>query len=300
VIGQDPVVKSLTKALESNHLPRAFLFTGPSGCGKTTLARILATRVGCDPRNLLEVDAATNSGIADMRSLLQSLQFQGMGSSSIKFVIVDEAHALSKATWQSLLLAIEEPADHVFWALCTTESDKVPKTIQTRCAKYELKNVPKDMLNEYLVWVAENEGLEVNEDVVWAVAEKAEGSVRQALTYLSAVDGCDTRKEALELMSQQEDLPEVIDMARKLVEGKGLSWKDLVSTVAGLQESGQTAESIRIVTVNYLAAVLLKTSDEKRAVRLLTLLQAFSTPYAQSEKMAPLLLSIGTILFQEQ
>ncbi len=235
-----------------------------------------------------------------MRSLLQSLQFQGMGSSSIKFVIVDEAHALSKATWQSLLLAIEEPADHVFWALCTTESDKVPKTIQTRCAKYELKNVPKDMLNEYLVWVAENEGLEVNEDVVWAVAEKAEGSVRQALTYLSAVDGCDTRKEALELMSQQEDLPEVIDMARKLVEGKGLSWKDLVSTVAGLQESGQTAESIRIVTVNYLAAVLLKTSDEKRAVRLLTLLQAFSTPYAQSEKMAPLLLSIGTILFQEQ
>jgi len=298
VIGQDAVVKSLSKLLAGNSLPHAFLFTGPSGCGKTTLARILAKSVGADERNINELDAATYSGVGEMRNLTQMLTYRGIGESNIKFVIVDECHALSKQTWQSLLISIEEPPEHVYWAFCTTEADKVPQTIKTRCHSYELKPVKKDLLTEYLEYVVESEGLEILPEIIGLVADKAEGGVRQALVYLSAVEGVESRKEAFDLLQRTEELPEIIDFVRKLVDGRGLTWGDCITTLGGLLEAGHAPESIRIVTANYLAAVLMKTKDEKRAVRLLTLLSAFREPYRPNEKAAPLLLSIGEIFFE--
>lgn len=254
--------------------------------------------VGADPKNIVELDAATYSGVGDMRNLTQMLTYEGLGTSNIKFVIVDECHALSKQTWQSLLISIEEPPEHVFWALCTTESDKVPQTIKTRCHAYELKPVPKTLLGEFLEFVRDQENIEVSDDVLQLVAEKAEGSVRQALVYLSAAEGCESRKEAYDLLQQAEEVPEVIDLIRKLVDGRGLSWKEVTSIVSAQLEAGQNPESIRIVLVNYVSAVLMK-ADDKRAVRLLTLLDAFSEPYRPNEKAAPLLLSLGRTLFQE-
>lgn len=117
VIGQDAVVNSLVSLLEGNAVPHAYLFTGPSGVGKTTLARILARMTDCDDANIMEIDAATNSGIDNMRLVTQLAQYRGIGSSPNKFIIIDECHALSKATFQSLLLAIEEPPPHVYLSL---------------------------------------------------------------------------------------------------------------------------------------------------------------------------------------
>lgn len=299
VVGQEAAVKSLQGLLKSSRVPHAFLFTGPSGCGKTTLARILASDLRADPKNIIELDAATNSGVGEMRNLTGMLIYQGLGESNIKFVIVDECHALSKQTWQSLLVSIEEPPEHVYWVLCTTEADKVPQTIKTRCHAYELKPVPKALLGEYLEYVRDKEGLEVSDEVVQLISEKAEGSVRQALVYLSATEGCDSRKEAYDLLQQAEEVPEVIDLVRRLVDGRGLSWKEVTGIVSAQLEAGQNPESIRIVMVNYVSAVLMKTSDEKRVVRLLTLLDAFAEPYRSAEKSAPLLLSIGRIFFEE-
>lgn len=255
--------------------------------------------MGADERNIQELDAATYSGVNEMRALTQMLTYAGIGESPIRCVIVDECHALSKQTWQSLLISIEEPPEHVFWFFCTTEADKVPQTIKTRCHAYELKPVKKDLLEEYLEWVAEQEGIQVPPDVFPLIADKAEGSVRQALVYLSAVSGVESRKEAYELMQQAEETPEVIDFVRKLVDGRGLTWKNCIDVLGGLLESGQSPEGIRIIAVNYISAVLLKTSDERRAVRLLTLLDAFKEPYRPNEKAAPLLLSVGGILFGE-
>lgn len=298
VIGQDSVVKSLIEILGKSE-PHSFLFTGPSGVGKTTLARILAAQVGASPEDIVEIDAATNSGVDDMRAITSMAQYQSFGPSGVRFFIVDECHALSKQTWQSLLLATEEPPPHVYWCFCTTEAEKVPRTIVTRCHTYELKPVPKDLLEAYLEYIARTEkDVEIASEVIPYLADKAEGSVRQALVLLSAARGCESRKEAYELLATVEENPEVIDLVRKIVDGKGIggSWQGITATLSKLQETAN-AESIRIVVVNYLGAALMKTTEGKKVARMLTILEAFAEPYRQSEKFAPLLLSIGRVMY---
>lgn len=293
VVGQDAAVKSLEAVLAEGAVPHAFLFTGPSGVGKTTLARIVARRLGCDKRNVMEIDAATHSGIEDMRAVVSMMQYQALGDSPVRVVIVDECHALSKQTWQAMLKAIEEPPAHAHWCLCTTEADKVPQTILTRCHRYDLKPVKADLLEEYLEIVRDEEGLEVGDDVLAYIADKAEGSVRQALVYLSAVRGCANRKEAHELLAQAMDNPELIDLARRLC-GGGLNWQFVCSVLKGMEYS---PESARLVIVNYVASALLSTKDDKKAAGLLNVLEAFAEPYRQGEKNAPLLLSVGRVLY---
>lgn len=295
VIGQDAVVKSLAKQLSGNSVPHAYLFTGPSGVGKTTLARILAKQSDCDDQNILEVDAATNSGVDNMRTVTQMAQYRGIGTRPNKFIIVDEAHALSRATFQSLLLSIEEPPPHVFWALCTTESDKIPTTIKTRCAAYDLKPVDWEVLQEYLVSIVSQENLEVSEELCGLISRRADGSVRQAVQWLSMVSGVTDKAEINEILETAEDNVEAIDIAKALVTGRGITWKAMVQKVQSLGKTNP--ESVRIVVVNYIGACLLRTENEKEVTRLLNILQTFSTPFNASEKQAPLLLALGTVIF---
>lgn len=299
VLGQDQVVRSLQHALKQS-VPHAYLFLGPSGCGKTTLARILAAAVGASPEGVIEVDAATiigeaTSGSNAMRQLLDNLRYRALAESPIKFVIVDECHALSKAAWQTLLRAIEEPPPHVYWALCTTEVDKVPTTIKTRCQMYSVRSVTSTMLFDHLTLVARKEKISVDEDVLQVCAKEAGGSVRQSLVNLNAVRGCKDYKEAKRLLEGIVDEGgDVIKFAKMLVEGR-LEWNAAVRQIEALQE--ESAESVRLVVVNYTAKVLLGTKDARKAQQLLAVLESFSTPFFGSEKMAPLLLATGRLCF---
>lgn len=297
VVGQDAIANSLRKLLANSDTPHAFLFTGPSGCGKTTLARIVGRMLGCTGgSNVIEIDAATHSGIESMRAVLEGTRYAAMAESPRKFYIVDEAHALSKATWQSLLKAIEEPPEHVYWALCTTEADKVPTTIRTRCHAYEVKSVPKSVLSGYLEIVAEQEGIELHdESVLDLAAGYADGSVRQALVNLSRVSGCD-REEALALLRQAEEGGQAIDLVRMIATGKGFTWDAAMRELSKLAD--ENPESIRIIVVNYVGKMLQGARKEQEVVRLLKTLAAFSEPYRSAEKNAPLLLSIGSTLFE--
>lgn len=294
VIGQDAVVQSLKKQL-TGRTPHAFLFTGPSGVGKTSIARILAGMMKCDDVNTIEIDAATHSGVENMRSVTQMAQYRGIGESPNKFIIVDELHALSKATFQSLLLSIEEPPMHVYWALCTTEPDKIPTTIKTRCAAYDLKPVEWEVIAEHLLHIVERERLDVAEELCGIIARRAEGSVRQALQWLAMVNGIKDKDQLNEILETAEEQAEAIDIAKMLVAGRGISWKGTVEKVQALERT--SPEAVRIVVVNYVAASLLRTQSEKEAVRLLNILQSFSSPFNPSEKQAPLLLALGNVIF---
>ena len=300
VIGQNNVISSLKRAVKDKSA-KTFLFSGPAGTGKTTLARILANSFAggeATAANIEEVAAADRTGVDEMRQLAIRAQNRAIGPSPIKTIILDECHRLTGNAWDALLKPIEEPPKHVFWVFCTTNIGKVPKTILTRCLRYDLKPVSEELIYGLLLKVAENEQLETTEEVLEAVAEGAGGSPRQALVWLTAVAACKTPGEAQAIMRSAAQSREVADLCKWLMGGRGLTWAEALKYVKALEAA--EAESTRIAVVNYLSAVLMNTNGNDRARQLLSLLEAFSSPYNTSDGRAPLLRSIGLALNFDQ
>ena len=293
VIGQDAVVKGIRDVLRKK-TAHSFVFTGGSGVGKTTAARIVSTKVGCTPNNLLEIDAATNNGVDIMRALTEGTAYKAFGESAVKVLIIDECHILSKQAWQSLLKSVEEPPAHCYWIFCTTEAGKIPTTIETRCACFEFKPVPVDDIQTLLEQVVTSEGYETPEEVTSVIARQSFGSPRRALTYLAKCYACQTAKEALTLLQRADEEGDTIILARALV--KGLSWAKAVKILKSLEN--QNPESIRIVILAYLTKIALDTKSDQQAGRVLELLDCFSEPYNSSEGFAPLLVSLGRAIFR--
>ena len=290
VIGQASVVSSLRGAIKKKS-SRAFLFVGPSGCGKTTLARILAADVGCAARDVLEIDAATHTGIDNIRLVTGGVDYRPMEGGS-KIVIIDEAHALSKAAFQALLKAIEDPPSWAYWALCTTEETKLPQTVVTRCTKYSLKPVEFDDLVGLLDVVVGKESMDIDEAVIDLCAKEASGSPRQALSNLAVCAEAKDIKEAKELLRSAIESEEAINLARALV--KRASWSEVQAILAGFKDI--SPESIRHVVRAYVTKVILGSKREADAGNGLEILDAFSTPFHPSDGMSPVVLACGRII----
>jgi DNA polymerase-3 subunit gamma/tau len=209
LIGQEVLVRTLTNAFASGRIAHAFILTGIRGIGKTTTARIIARGLNCigpdgngEPTtepcgvcpnciaiaedrhvDVIEMDAASNTGVDNMRDLIDSVQYAPV-SARYKVYIIDEVHMLSKSAFNAILKTLEEPPPHVKFIFATTEIRKIPVTIISRCQKFDLKRVEMDALSAHLINIATKEDIALPEDCASLISAAAEGSVRDSLSLL--------------------------------------------------------------------------------------------------------------------
>ncbi|MFI5367302.1 MAG: DNA polymerase III subunit gamma/tau [Candidatus Binatia bacterium] len=200
LIGQEHVSQTLSNAIRSNRVAHAFLFTGVRGVGKTTAARILAKALNCEhgptptPCNactncqeitagnsvdVLEIDGASNTGVDDVREIIENVRYQP-AKSRFKIYIIDEVHMLSTSAFNALLKTLEEPPPHVKFIFATTDPHKVPHTIHSRCQRYDFKRISFRLIADRLADIARSEGIEVSEAALFLIAREGEGSMRDA------------------------------------------------------------------------------------------------------------------------
>lgn len=177
VYGQEQIVKVLKGSLETGKIGHAYLFSGPRGTGKTTMARIFARAVGCSDNDIIEIDAASNRGIDDIRALRESVQSLPFDSEK-KMYIIDEVHMLTKEAFNALLKTLEEPPAHVIFVLATTELHKVLPTVISRCQSFVFKSPTYGVLKEMIQGIVEKEGYTIDGGSLDIIAMLGNGSFR--------------------------------------------------------------------------------------------------------------------------
>ena len=206
VVGQEHILRALENSIEHNKLHQAYIFSGTRGVGKTTIARVFAKCLNCQNGEMpqlvpcdqcsacleikagrhiefLEVDAASRTGVDDMRELLESVQYKP-ANARFKIYLIDEVHMLSKSSFNALLKTLEEPPPHVIFLMATTEVEKVPKTVLSRCLQLNLKVIPETQIYDHLESLLKLESIKYDEESIRLIANSAKGSIRDGLTLL--------------------------------------------------------------------------------------------------------------------
>ncbi|TDN79826.1 DNA polymerase-3 subunit gamma/tau [Salegentibacter sp. 24] len=195
VVGQQAITNTLKNAIEHNHLAQALLFTGPRGVGKTTCARILAKMINQDGTqspdedfafNIFELDAASNNSVDDIRNLIDQVRIPPQVG-KYKVYIIDEVHMLSQSAFNAFLKTLEEPPKHAIFILATTEKHKIIPTILSRCQIFDFKRITVADAKNYLGYIAQQEGVNAEEDALNIIAQKADGAMRDALSIYDRV-----------------------------------------------------------------------------------------------------------------
>lgn len=281
-----PTIKGLPSVLEEGKF-HSFLFYGNSGTGKTTVARIIGNILNII--DVIEVDAATYTGVDDMRELASGLQYRSMrGASGKKLLILDECHMLSKSAWNSLLKLLEEPPPHLYIVLCTTEISKVPNTIQTRCAKYKLSDLEAKDLKELVSRTAEIEGILISEEIINTIVEFSFGSARQALVLLAQCRDVETVDDFLTAYRQTEGTLDSIDLCKAIIKKR-----DQAVISAILKDlKDKNLYGVKIDITNYLTGCVLRANNMQEAQRFLSLLECFDRPIEQATGFSTLVLCV--------
>ena len=231
VAGQEAVVRTLTNALRSGKVAHAYLFSGPRGTGKTTMGRLLAKAVNCTDRkdgepcnacpsclayvegrslDLVELDAASNRGIDEIRNLRERANYAPSGGvDAHKVYLVDEVHMLTDPAFNALLKTLEEPPAHVIFVLATTEAHKVPATVISRCQRFDFRRIPLAAVVDRLAVIAKEEGFDVAADALEVIARTATGSLRDGINLLEQL--VDSYGKQLSLDNVRDGLGLVVD-----------------------------------------------------------------------------------------
>ncbi len=244
LIGQDIVVETITNSIKANKVPNAYLFTGIRGVGKTTIARIVAKALNCSNGienkckvkcdncdaitnsnhiDVLEMDAASRTGVDDVRELIEFSRY-GPTSSNYKIFIIDEVHMLSKQAFNALLKTLEEPPEYLKFIFATTEIKKIPITVISRCQRFDLSRIRSSELFNYIKKIKDKEGGKITDEALKLIVKISEGSVRDALSLLDRALLTLNPKTELDLKSAQKifgffDKSQLIDLFEFILKG---------------------------------------------------------------------------------
>lgn len=281
VIGQKHIIKTLKNAVAENKTSHAYIFSGLRGIGKTTIARILARAVNCEnpidgePCNqcknclailndettdIVELDAASNNGVDEMREILEKVNFLPSVLRK-KVYIIDEAHMLSTAAFNALLKTLEEPPLHVMFILATTEPHKIPQTILSRCQRFDFKQLSVEEISKEINLICEKENIKIENDAVVAIAESAEGGMRDALSILdqASVYSNDTiTVEDVDCVTGRISNYKLIDLVKNLKEKNAA---EAIKIVGDLINSGKEVSRIVSGTIQFCRDILLYKND---------------------------------------
>lgn len=295
VVGQEHIVRTLRNAVASGRIHHAYLFAGPRGTGKTTTARLLAKAVNCEapederPCNacsichalnegrlmdLIEIDAASNTGVDDVREIRERVSFRP-SEARYKVYVIDEVHMLSNAAFNALLKTLEEPPPHAIFILATTEAHKVPATVVSRCQRFDFRRVPLQAMVDRLKWMAEQEeDIAADEDALELIARQATGSMRDAeslLDQLASYDDGRITAEAVRAALGIGASETVLRLIDALIEGDMTAGLGVINAtidegVDPRRFAGQVVEHLRVLLLLRLNASEVSgyVSDEDR------------------------------------
>ena len=236
LVGQSDAVTLIEKQIKNNNLSHAYLFSGPRGVGKTSLARIIATTLGCDPVfDITEIDAASHNKVDDIRELNDSINFIASSPGKKRVFILDEVHMLSNAASNAFLKTLEEPPEHVIFILATTEPERVLETIKSRTTHIAFKRIGNDEIISTLNEIGKNEKIKINDDVLSYIANQSDGSLRDAINLFEQTYNTFGNKATI------DDLYSIL--------GK-VSIADLQQIIESINTQ-DTSEILNILKVNY-------------------------------------------------
>lgn len=239
VVGQKHITTVLENALKQHKIAHAYLFTGPRGVGKTSIARILAHEINNLPYSeeenhpdIIEIDAASNNGVDDIRQLRDNVQVAPF-SAKYRVYIIDEVHMLSKAAFNALLKTLEEPPEHAVFILATTDAHKLPATIISRTQRFVFRFISKEDVCKHLEFIAKNEKIKISKEAIEIIAERGEGSFRDSISLLDQISSISKNGEEI--------------TAKLLEETLGLASKTQINALISAFESQSANEILKIV-----------------------------------------------------
>ena len=299
MVGQQHVLKALINALDGDRLHHAYLFTGTRGVGKTTIARVLAKCLNCETGvtskpcgtcgscleiaegrfvDLIEVDAASRTKVEDTRELLDNVQYAPTRG-RFKVYLIDEVHMLSGHSFNALLKTLEEPPPHVKFLFATTDPQKLPVTILSRCLQFNLKRMPVDMISGHLLHILSKEEIKSDDASLRLIARGADGSMRDALSLLDQAisfgNGELTENDVREMLGTISHEP-LLDLLKSVAAGNGEAILDGIEQMAGVTPDFEAATDALITLLHKMAVLQVVPQAEEDDEAIKQLAQQFS------------------------